>query len=194
MAARRRASAVVGDDRHHRMRPRREGRRAPVPGVRRRGAGARRVGYEDFYLAHGVRAALLDALLREADIVTVHVPLDASTRNLIDARALALMKTSAFLINTARGVIVDEVALAAALDRGRLAGGRRFRHRAARGVRTPTFADVSGDAPHRRQHGGGGPGDWARGDCRPGCRVRGSRFDVKFLTDRSLRHLLNLQP
>ena len=80
------------------------------------------VDYEDFYLAHGVRAAPLDALLREADIVTVHVPLDASTRNLIDARALALMKPSAFLINTARAGIVDEVALAAALDRGRLAG------------------------------------------------------------------------
>ena len=80
------------------------------------------VDYEDFYLAHGVRAVPLDALLREADIVTVHVPLDASTRNLIDARALALMKPSSFLVNTARGGIVDEAALAAALAGGRLAG------------------------------------------------------------------------
>ena len=57
--------------------------------------------------------------------MTIHLPLDASTRGLIDARALALMKPSAFLVNTARGGIVDETALEAALRR--TAPGRRGR-------------------------------------------------------------------
>src|SRR6185436_9364158 len=61
-------------------------------------------------------------LLSQADIVTIHLPLDASTEGLIDARALQRMKASAFLVNTARGPIVDEAALAAALVEGRLAG------------------------------------------------------------------------
>jgi phosphoglycerate dehydrogenase-like enzyme len=80
------------------------------------------VDYAEFYRAHGVRAVALDTLLRESDIVTVHVPLDGSTRNLIDARALALMKPTAFLVNAARGGIVDEAALTAALVERRLAG------------------------------------------------------------------------
>jgi D-3-phosphoglycerate dehydrogenase / 2-oxoglutarate reductase len=61
-------------------------------------------------------------LLRRADVVTVHVPLNDATRGLIDADALALMKPSARLINVARGGVVDESALAAALREGRLAG------------------------------------------------------------------------
>jgi len=61
-------------------------------------------------------------LLSESDIVTIHLPLDVSTRGLIDARALALMKPSAFLVNTARGGIVDETALKAALLEHGLAG------------------------------------------------------------------------
>jgi phosphoglycerate dehydrogenase-like enzyme len=64
----------------------------------------------------------LDALLREADVVTIHVSLNAATRGLIDARRLALLKPSAYLINTARGPIVDEAALVEALRHGRLAG------------------------------------------------------------------------
>ena len=55
-------------------------------------------------------------------MVAVHAPLNDRTRNLIGARELALMKPSAILINVARGGIVDEAALAAALDAGRLAG------------------------------------------------------------------------
>jgi phosphoglycerate dehydrogenase-like enzyme len=78
--------------------------------------------YDDFYRDHDVRAVSLDALLAESDIVTLHVPLDETTRGLIDARALALMKASAFLVNTARGGIVDEAALKHALIDRKLAG------------------------------------------------------------------------
>jgi glyoxylate reductase len=60
----------------------------------------------------------LDELLARADIVSLHVPLTADTRNLIDARRLALMKPSAVLVNTARGAVVDEAALAIALEEG----------------------------------------------------------------------------
>ena len=64
----------------------------------------------------------LDEVLTESDFVTIHSPLTDETRNLIDAAALAKMKPTAFLINTARGGIVDEEALAAALHAGKLAG------------------------------------------------------------------------
>jgi phosphoglycerate dehydrogenase-like enzyme len=72
--------------------------------------------------ALGVRYLPLDDLLRAADVVTLHVPLSDRTRHLIDARALGLMKPSAVVINTARGGLVDEVALAEALRAGKLAG------------------------------------------------------------------------
>jgi D-3-phosphoglycerate dehydrogenase len=61
-------------------------------------------------------------LLRESDILTIHVPLDVSTRGLIGRRELAEMKASAFLVNTARGGIVDEQALKSALLEKELAG------------------------------------------------------------------------
>lgn len=64
----------------------------------------------------------LAALLAEADVVSLHVPLTDATRNLIDADALALCKPDAILINAARGGVVDEPALAAALKAGRLGG------------------------------------------------------------------------
>jgi len=65
----------------------------------------------------------LDHLLGEADVVTLHVPLSAATRGLIDARRLALMSDGACLVNTARGPIVDEDALVAELASGRLKAG-----------------------------------------------------------------------
>jgi D-3-phosphoglycerate dehydrogenase / 2-oxoglutarate reductase len=76
----------------------------------------------DFAQQYGVTYVPLEELLRRADIVSVNAPLHGSTRHLIDARALRLMKPTAFLINTARGDLVDEAALAAALRAGRLAG------------------------------------------------------------------------
>ena len=68
------------------------------------------------------RETNLRALLAAADVISLHVPLTAETRNLIGAAALAGMKPSAVLINTARGGIVDEAALVAALKDGWLAG------------------------------------------------------------------------
>ena len=62
----------------------------------------------------------LDALLAEADVVSLHVPLTDATRHLVGARELALMKPTAVLVNTARGPVVDEEALALALEEGRI--------------------------------------------------------------------------
>ena len=64
----------------------------------------------------------LETLLREADFVTLHVPLTPHTRHLIGSRELELMKNSAYLINTARGPVVDEAALVAALRQGQIRG------------------------------------------------------------------------
>jgi D-3-phosphoglycerate dehydrogenase len=64
----------------------------------------------------------LDQLLREADFVSLHVALTAETKGMIGARELALMKPSAILINTARGALIDQAALATALSEARLGG------------------------------------------------------------------------
>lgn len=78
--------------------------------------------YPAFYAAHGIEPVSFDAVLATADIVTLHVPLDASTRGMIGAPELARMRPGALLINAARGGLVDEDALAGALERGHLAG------------------------------------------------------------------------
>ena len=70
----------------------------------------------------GIRLVDLDELFGIADFVSVHCPLTAETRHLVDARRLGLMKKSAYLINTARGPIVDQRALTAALAARRIAG------------------------------------------------------------------------
>lgn len=68
------------------------------------------------------KAESRDALLKTADIVSIHLVLSERTRDLLDSRALSLMKPEAFLINTSRGPIIDEDALIAALRDGRLRG------------------------------------------------------------------------
>lgn len=70
----------------------------------------------------GVEPMALDPLIAAADVVSLHVPLTDTTRTLIDARRIAAMRPDAVLINTARGGIVDEAALIAALRAGRLGG------------------------------------------------------------------------
>ena len=76
----------------------------------------------DIEQVFGVTYSDLDALLREADIVSLHLPLMAETRNIIDAKRIGSMKHGAVLINCARGGLVDETALAGALQSGRLFG------------------------------------------------------------------------
>lgn len=74
------------------------------------------------YAAGGVRSATLDEVCTQADVVSLHVPLVESTRHLFDARRIAAMKRGAVLINSARGGVLDEAAVAAALKSGRLGG------------------------------------------------------------------------
>lgn len=112
------------------------------------------------------RNVSLDGLLETADVVSLHTPLTDRTRHMIDAGALATMKADAILINAARGGIVDEAALAAALKEGRLGGaaldvfetepltaaaGEKFRG-VANLVLTPHIAGVTEESNGRVSH------------------------------------------
>ena len=77
---------------------------------------------EDAEDALGVQFRLLGELLRTSDIVSLHVPLNPTTRHLVGAREIALLKPTAVLVNTSRGPVVDEVALTEALAAGKIAG------------------------------------------------------------------------
>lgn len=77
--------------------------------------------YREFYELHAIEAVSLEVLLTRSDIVTLHVPLDESTRIMLDAQRLALLRPTAVLINTARGGLVDEKALKEMLRTNRLA-------------------------------------------------------------------------
>jgi D-3-phosphoglycerate dehydrogenase len=81
--------------------------------------------FPEFYAEHGITPVGLDDLLADADIVTLHVPLDATTENLLAADRLAQMKPDGLLINTARGGLVDETAVKKMLMNG-LLGGAAF--------------------------------------------------------------------
>jgi (S)-sulfolactate dehydrogenase len=116
--------------------------------------------HENWHLAQKLS---LEALLAEADVVTVHCPLNAETRGLIGAREMARMRRGAILINSARGGIVDEEACAAALRSGHLGGaaldvfddepiradaGKRFAG-IANVILTPHISGVTAEANHR---------------------------------------------
>ena len=73
-------------------------------------------------LPPGVEAASMDAVFSQSDVISLHCPLTAETRGLVNEARLTSMKPTAFLINTARGPLVDEAALAQALNTGRIAG------------------------------------------------------------------------
>lgn len=92
----------------------------------------------------GVDRMGLDQLLAESDVVSIHTPLTAQTRNLIDSSALDKMKANAVLINTSRGGTVDEVALAAALRNGVIGGAALdvFASEPLGPQQAVTFADV----------------------------------------------------
>jgi glycerate dehydrogenase len=69
-----------------------------------------------------VRGADLETVFRQSDVVTLHCPLMPETRELVNAQRLSWMKPSAFLLNSSRGALIDEAALADALNAGRIAG------------------------------------------------------------------------
>ncbi|MBI3964523.1 MAG: phosphoglycerate dehydrogenase [Chloroflexi bacterium] len=77
---------------------------------------------DGFAAQHGVAYVSLEELFRESDFITLHVPYSSENHHLIDERAIDLMKSSAFVVNAARGGLIDEAALYRALTSGRLAG------------------------------------------------------------------------
>jgi phosphoglycerate dehydrogenase-like enzyme len=104
----------------------------------------------DRIAALGARPSSLDELLANADFVSLHCPLSDTTRNLIGPRQLALMKPTAYLINTARGGIVDEEALFDTLANHRIAGAAIDCFRDEPLLTRPKFADLDNVllAPH----------------------------------------------
>jgi D-3-phosphoglycerate dehydrogenase len=78
--------------------------------------------YTGFYKQHNIEAVGKEELLEKADIISLHVPLDDTTKNMLTSQRLALMKPSAILINIARGGLLDENALKNMLKNGKLAG------------------------------------------------------------------------
>jgi phosphoglycerate dehydrogenase-like enzyme len=78
--------------------------------------------YPEFYHANGIEEVELDELMKQSDIVTLHVPLNKSTFKIVNSYRIGLMKKTAYLINIARGGIVDELALKMALQNNDIAG------------------------------------------------------------------------
>lgn len=97
-------------------------RRAAASGMRVIYHARRPLSPEDERAAGDARRVDLPTLLSESDVLSLHAPLTAETRHVLDADALARMRPTAYVVNTGRGPLVDEAALAAALREGRLAG------------------------------------------------------------------------
>ena len=103
------------------------GRIARATAAKGRGLGLEVIAHDPYVSAQaiealGVRAVDADSLWRESDFVSLHTPLTEGTRQVVNAQTLARMKPTAFLINTARGALVDEAALLQAVRSGRIAG------------------------------------------------------------------------
>ena len=79
------------------------------------------IDFDDFYKQYNVEPVTLSDLLKRSDIVSLHLPLDESTQNIMDVKNLSLMKSSAILINAARGGLVDETEVKNMLIENRLA-------------------------------------------------------------------------
>lgn len=95
----------------------------------------------EFAAQHGVRRVEKDELFLQSDVLSVHLVLGEGTRGIVGARELARMKPSAILVNTARGAIIDELALIAALREGRIAGA---------GLDVYAHEPLTDDSPLRR--------------------------------------------
>ena len=89
----------------------------------------------------GITLTDLETVAAEADILSLHTPLDATTHQLVDAEFIARMKPGAYLVNTARGDVVDEAALRDALQRGHLAGAALDVHATERDGTIPPLAE-----------------------------------------------------
>lgn len=89
----------------------------------------------------GITLTDLETVVAEADILSLHTPLDGTTHQLVDAEFIARMKPGAYLVNTARGDVVDEAALCEALERGHLAGAALDVHATERDGTIPPLAE-----------------------------------------------------
>lgn len=103
------------------------GRIGHATGNKGAGLGMHVLAYDPFLNDEQIRAAgaepvQMDTLFRKADFVTLHLPLNADTRHVVNARTLGLMKPSAYLVNTARGGLVDELALLDAVNTNQIRG------------------------------------------------------------------------
>ena len=103
------------------------GRIGQATAAKARGLGLNVIVYDPYLSPHvlagdGVASVDLQTLLRDSDYLSLHAPLTETTRRILDAHTLALMKPTAYIINTARGALIDEAALVEAVHRGRLGG------------------------------------------------------------------------
>jgi D-3-phosphoglycerate dehydrogenase len=95
----------------------------------------------------GIRRVELPELLKQSDVVSLHVPADATTKHLMNTERLSLMKPTAFLINCSRGDVIDSAALIKALDAGKLAGAGVDVYENEPDANATQFADILGKHP-----------------------------------------------
>lgn len=100
------------------------------------------VAYPDLEKEVGIRRADLETIYRQADFITLHVPLIDATRHMIGEKQLAMMKPTTFIINCSRGGVVDQKALIAALEQNRIAGAGLDVYEIEPGATDTAFADA----------------------------------------------------